>query len=63
MGVYFNQKLRKAPNKEDKDMKEILKYYGYETIEEFASSVGLHPVDAERLIKEMYEEDTAPLAQ
>ena len=44
-------------------MKGILNYYGYETIDEFAKSVGLSLVDAERLIKEMYEEDTAPLAQ
>lgn len=44
-------------------MKEILNYYGYETIEEFAKSVGMSTVDAEKLIKEMYEEDNAPLAQ
>lgn len=44
-------------------MIEMLKYYGYETIEEFANSVGMSEVDAEKLIKEMYEEDNAPLSQ
>lgn len=43
-------------------MKEMLNYYGYETIEEFSEAVGMNPVDAKRLLVEMYEEDTAPLA-
>ena len=43
-------------------MKEILNYYGYETIEEFGKEVGLSNIDAERMLIEMYEEDTAPEA-
>jgi hypothetical protein len=41
-------------------MKEILNYYGYTTIEEFAKEVGLSNIDAERMIIDMYEDDTAP---
>ena len=43
-------------------MKDMLNYYGYVTIEEFENEVGLYGSDAERLLKEMYEEDNAPLA-
>ena len=43
-------------------MKEMLNYYGYETIEELSEAAGMNPVDAKRLLVEMYEEDTAPLA-
>lgn len=46
-----------------KKLQEILKYYGYSTIDEFANEIGLSRVDAERLIREMYAEDTAPLAK
>lgn len=49
-------------DKEGDKMKEMLNYYGYETIEEFSEAVGMNPVDAKRLLVEMYEEDTAPLA-
>lgn len=39
-------------------MKEMLAYYGFETIEEFGESLGFYnKVDAERVLKEMYEED------
>lgn len=39
-------------------MKEMLAYYGFETIEEFGKSFGFYnKVDAERVLKEMYEED------
>lgn len=39
-------------------MKEMLAYYGYETLKEFGISIGLYnEVDAERMLKEMYEED------
>lgn len=41
-------------------MREALNYYGYKAIEEFAKEVGLSNIDAERMIIEMYEEDTAP---
>ena len=41
-------------------MIEILNYYGYANIEEVAKDYGLNKIDAARLIKEIYEEDTAP---
>jgi hypothetical protein len=44
------------------NMKKILAYYGLETIEEAAKEMGFSVVDAERALKEMYEDDTAPLA-
>lgn len=44
-------------------MKEMLNYYGYETIEEFGKDYGMYNnKDAERLLTDMYEEDTAPMA-
>lgn len=41
-------------------MKEILNYYGFNSIEEAEKAHGLSAKDEERLLKEMYEEDTAP---
>lgn len=41
-------------------MKKMLEMYGYNTIEEAAHDLGLNIKDAARMIKEMYEEDTAP---
>lgn len=41
-------------------MKKMLEMYGYNTIEEAAHDLGLNIKDATRMIKEMYEEDTAP---
>jgi len=41
---------------------QALNYYGYLNIEDFSKSVGLSTPDAEQLLKEMYEEDTAPEA-
>ena len=39
-------------------LKEMLNYYGFETLEAFGESVGLYnSKDAERLLAEMYEED------
>lgn len=38
-------------------MEKMLNYYGFETIEAFANSVGMHEMDAARLLAEMYEED------
>lgn len=44
-------------------MKEILNYYGYKTIEEFGKDLGFYNNrDAERMLTEMYEEDTASAA-
>lgn len=44
-------------HKEVTSMKEMLNYYNCETLEQFADKFGLNNVDAERLLKEMYEED------
>lgn len=41
-------------------MKEILNYYGFNSIEEAAKAHGFSVKDEERFLKEMYEEDTAP---
>lgn len=42
-------------------MKEMLNYYGYETIAEFGKDLGYYNrIDAERALKDMYEDDTAP---
>lgn len=39
-------------------MEKMLAYYGFETIEDFGKSVGLYNnKDAERMLKERYEED------
>lgn len=39
-------------------MEKMLQYYGFETIEEFGKAYGFYnKVDAERALKEMYEED------
>lgn len=44
-------------------MKEMLNYYGYKTIEEFGKDLGFYNNrDAERMLIEMYEEDTASAA-
>lgn len=41
-----------------KMLKEMLNYYGFETLEAFGESMGLYnSKDAERLLAEMYEED------
>ena len=43
-------------------MKEMLNYYGYDTLEEFGRAFGyFNNKDAERCLIEMYEEDTAPV--
>ena len=45
-------------------MNEMLKYYGYETIEEFGKTLGYYNIkDAERALIDIYEEDTAPMAE
>lgn len=45
----------------NKTMKEMLNYYGYETIEEFGKDLGYYNrIDAERALKDMYEDYTAP---
>jgi hypothetical protein len=39
-------------------MEKMLAYYGFETIEDFGKSLGFYcKPDAERALKEMYEED------
>ena len=43
-------------------MEKILKYYGFTTISEASKEMGFSLVDTERVLKEMYEDDTAPLA-
>lgn len=43
-------------------MEKILKYYGFTTIDEASKEMGFSLVDTERALKEMYEDDTAPLA-
>lgn len=45
-------------------MTEILNYYGFGTIEEAMKAHGFYnKLDEERLLIEMYEEDTAPLVE
>lgn len=45
------------------EMNEMLKFYGFENLEELENEVGLYGSDAKRFLKEMYEEDTAELRQ
>lgn len=58
---YIDTARGTTPNKkEENTMKKMLEMYGYNTIEEAAHDLGLNIKDAARMIKEMYEEDTAP---
>lgn len=42
-------------------MEKILHYYGFASVEEAGKEFGFgNKVDAERFLKEMYEDDTAP---
>lgn len=50
----YIHKVKKEVNK----MKEMLNYYGFETVEEFGKEYGFYDKrDAEKFLKEKYEED------
>ena len=52
--LIYSHKVKKEVNK----MKEMLDYYGFESVEEFGKEYGFcDKVDAERFLKEKYEED------
>lgn len=45
------------------DLDTILAYFGYQTIEDAEKAFGLfNPVDAERMLREMYDEEMAVAA-
>lgn len=58
--LYTRKEENPKPKQEENTMKKMLEMYGYNTIEEAAHDLGLNIKDAARMIKEMYEEDTAP---
>ena len=44
------------------ELEKMLAYYGYKTIEEFGEADGYYnKKDAERALKDIYEDDTAPV--
>lgn len=51
-------------NKEEKKMTEVktmLEYLGYESLKQFGEDLGYYNMkDAERTLKDLYEEETAP---
>lgn len=64
----YNLTIKKGSTKGEKTMtskttiSEMLKFYGYETIEEFGREYGLrNRIDAERCLADIYEEDNAPI--
>lgn len=42
------------------EMAEMLEFYGYVSLEEYANDKGLSRKDAERLLRELWDEDHAP---
>ncbi len=44
------------------DLQKMLEFYGYNTIEEFGKASGYYNnKDAERALKDIYEDDNAPV--
>lgn len=43
------------------EIKKMLEYFGYESLKQFGETLGYYNMkDAERALKDLYEEETAP---